>query len=195
MVPNQRSETGQRPGQSLNLHPSWCRSIKITINPPGECDATQDRTSPHHPIRGPGPHAPWRPVHAIPAPSGHAGPAQGPPRPPQARGQDRARGQGPDQTPPPPHPGPARRPDDPRPLRHDLCGLMTIIAPPRHHGQGPGPDTGRPAAGTALAGSRPLPVMGASPQGSVETRGHAARASRGAGGGPSPPSPPSLAPP
>ncbi len=98
----------EKPGRSLNLHWQSYRFIKDENNPPGECDATQDRASLHHHIRGPGRHAPaFRPIHAIPALSGHAGPAQDPPRPAQAQGRGRARGkdreadrgQGPDRPP------------------------------------------------------------------------------------------------
>ncbi len=86
--PNQRSKTGQRPGQSPNLHPSWCRFIKTRSNPPGECNATQDRTSLHHHIRGPGHHAPGGPSMTFrpgsrsavtcPCPGQRQGPSPGP---------------------------------------------------------------------------------------------------------------------
>ncbi len=156
--PNQRSKIGKKPGQSLNLHPSWCRFIKIRSHPPGECNAIRNRSSLHHHIRGPGHHAPWR-CHPPPGMPARLRVLRDLPRA-RAKAQDRTR----------------------RRTRHRTQGwhdgrmilaitLMTIIAPPCHHGQGPGRRCGQaggghrsgPAGAPGRAGP-PWPVQEITPQ-------------------------------
>ena len=155
LFPHQRSKTGEKPGQSLNLHPSWCRFIKINSNPPGECNATQNRASFQHQIRGPGHHAPWR-RHPPPGMLARLRVLRDLPRP-RAKTGPRAKGQ-------------TKRPTRRTQGWHDgqmilAITLMTIIAPPHHDGHGPGPDAGRLDAGTALAKlvRRPEPAPGICP--------------------------------